>query len=434
MAVSKGKELTIADSHALVVGMEERIQAALPRHIHATSFVSVLKDAMSRNPKLRQCTDISLRSSLMLAAEFGLVPNTPQGLCYLIPYWNGKAQAMEAQFQFGYRGIVELAIRTGHVEMIYAETVREYDDFTITLGMHPDIIHSPAARDRGKVIGFYGVAFMRNSQHHIPRYMSEREVLDHALRYSRDYQRAIKDNDQSAPWIRNFEAMAQKTLILQVGKLAPKCTEDATFNRALMLEEGSIDVKATPVQGSSPAPEAPYELSGPTETGNAEQLRESAMAAKEKATAPKAAPTPKAATPPSRQPAKAAPEPKKQPDPDQPCEMCGGSGLPTGCLACGVVCEASADENAPAAPQDDLPTFTEDGEEYWDVEAMDKNQLARVIELESLDSIIDMKRFFNPKIKIETLRQMVVDALNAGNDDDSGGADEQPEPENLSLI
>ena len=99
--------------------MEPAIKKALPSVITPERFTRMALTAISVNPKLAECTPKSFMGSLMNAAQLGLEPNTPLGQAYLIPYKN-KGN-MEVQFQIGYKGLIELAYRSGEFANIYAK-------------------------------------------------------------------------------------------------------------------------------------------------------------------------------------------------------------------------------------------------------------------------------------------------------------------------
>ena len=84
-----------------------------------------------------------------IAAQLGVEPNTALGQAYLIPYGN------QCQFQLGYKGMLDLAYRTGEVRSITAEVVREGDVFEYELGLNPKLRHVPAQSGRGKAIYYY---------------------------------------------------------------------------------------------------------------------------------------------------------------------------------------------------------------------------------------------------------------------------------------
>ena len=102
-----------------------------------------------------ETTPQSFLGAMMTAAQLGLEPNTPLGQAYLLPYWNSKANAYECQFQLGYKGLLDLAYRSGEISVIQAHVVYENDTFDYSFGLDPQLKHIPAKSDRGAPIFVY---------------------------------------------------------------------------------------------------------------------------------------------------------------------------------------------------------------------------------------------------------------------------------------
>ncbi|OHW62191.1 recombination and repair protein RecT [Andreesenia angusta] len=186
--------------------MEPQIKKALPSVITAERFTRMALTAISTNPKLAECTPESFMGALMNAAQLGLEPNTPLGQAYLIPY--GKS----VQFQVGYKGLMELAQRSGQFKSIYAHTVYENDEFEVEYGLTQNIVHKPNFDDRGKPIGFYAVYKLTNGGENFV-FMTQREVEEFGKAKSKTF--------NNGPWKTDFEAMAKKTVLKQLLKYAP---------------------------------------------------------------------------------------------------------------------------------------------------------------------------------------------------------------------
>ena len=127
------KAVTTTNSKAslrdVVVAMQDDIAKALPKVITADRFTRIALSALSNNPKLYECSKLSFLGALMNAAQLGLEPNTPLGQAYLIPYYNNKEKRLECQFQIGYKGLLDLAYRSGEIAMIQAYIVYENATF-----------------------------------------------------------------------------------------------------------------------------------------------------------------------------------------------------------------------------------------------------------------------------------------------------------------
>lgn len=202
----------------LIKVMEPQIKLALPSVITPERFTRIALSAVSNSPKLADCTQQSFLAALMNAAQLGLEPNTPLGQAYLIPYFSKKKNAYEAQFQIGYKGLIDLAHRSGEFKTIYAKEVYENDEFHFEFGLEPKLIHIPALRDRGEIAFYYGVFTLVNGGFGFD-VMTADEVKNFAKSASKSF--------GDGPWQSNFVEMAKKTLIKRVLKSAPIKTEFA---------------------------------------------------------------------------------------------------------------------------------------------------------------------------------------------------------------
>lgn len=225
---------------------QESIVKCLPRHVTPERMLRVINNALGKNTKLLDCSQQSLIGAIVVASELGLEPNTPLGFGWIIPYKN------EAQFQIGYRGLIELATRTGKVQNIIAHTVHEQDEFSYSLGLCPDLKHTPALGERGESVGYYAVVFMKDGPPAFC-YMSKEDVDAHALKYSKAYAYDVKNKVKSCPWSTDFDSMAKKTVIIQALKYCPRAIEDVNLRRA--MEPGdAIDVTANIIDDEPVAP------------------------------------------------------------------------------------------------------------------------------------------------------------------------------------
>ena len=121
---------------------------------------------------------------------------------------------MECQFQLGYKGLIDLAYRSGEVSVIQAHTVYENDVFEYELGMDPKLRHVPAKADRGEAVAYYAMFKTKDGGYGF-EVMSVDDVQRHAQRYSKSY------GNGSSPWRSNFDEMAKKTVLKRALKYAP---------------------------------------------------------------------------------------------------------------------------------------------------------------------------------------------------------------------
>lgn len=208
-----------------VKSFEGEIKKALPTVITPERFTRMTLTALSVNPKLGQCTPKSFLGAMMSAAQLGLEPNTPLGQAYLIPYKNKGVD--EVQFQIGYKGLIDLAYRSGEVELVQAQIVYENDKFECQYGLEPKLVHIPADKERGNAIKVYAM-FKTKSGGYGFDVMSIEDVKKHAKKYSQSF------SSSYSPWTTNFEEMAKKTVLKKVLKYAPMKSD---FVRGVVQDE-----------------------------------------------------------------------------------------------------------------------------------------------------------------------------------------------------
>ena len=212
-AVAEKKSKTIFD---VIQAGAKQFATALPKHINSERFVRIAITTIRQNPKLAQCSQESLLGALMVSAQLGLEPGT-LGQCYLIPFENKKAGTVECQFQIGYKGLIELLRRSGQLSDIYSYTVYENDDFNIEYGLSRTLTHKPNFDERGEIKGFYAVAILKDGAKAF-EYMTKDEVIKHEEKYR-------KGSYKNDVWNKNFEEMAQKTVVKKLLKWLPVSVE-----------------------------------------------------------------------------------------------------------------------------------------------------------------------------------------------------------------
>ena len=217
---------------AWIKGYEKQIAKALPSVMTPERFARIAMTAVTQNPTLGACTPGSFIGALLTAAQLGLEPNTPLGQAYLIPFKNKGV--LEAQFQLGYRGLIELAYRSGDLKSIDAHIVYENDTFEYELGLEPKLRHVPAMKNRGGIAWVYAICKLQSGGQGF-EVMSFEDVEEHKKKYSKAASKGF------SPWQTSWEEMAKKTVIKKVLKYAPLRTE---FARAVGDDESSFNFTA----------------------------------------------------------------------------------------------------------------------------------------------------------------------------------------------
>jgi recombination protein RecT len=224
-AVKLTKNMTIVD---MIKALEPEIRRALPTVLTPERFTRMALSAINNTPSLADCTPMSFIAALMNAAQLGLEPNTPLGQAYLIPYKNKGV--LECQFQLGYKGLIDLAYRSGQMQMIQARVVREYDYFEYQYGLDSKLIHRPgdgSDQNRGQITFIYGLFKLNNGGFGFD--VSNKADMDaFAAKYSKSF------GGKFSPWTTNYEEMAAKTCLKRALKYAPV---SADFQKALTTDE-----------------------------------------------------------------------------------------------------------------------------------------------------------------------------------------------------
>ena len=219
------KSMSIVD---MIKVLEPEIRRALPTVLTPERFTRMALSAINNTPELANCTPMSFIAALMNAAQLGLEPNTPLGQAYLIPYKNKGV--LECQFQLGYKGLIDLAYRTGQVQMMQAHVVREYDYFEYEYGLDSKLIHRPgdgSDQTRGSITFIYGLFKLTNGGYGFE--VSNRADMDaFAAKYSKSF------GSKYSPWETNYAEMAAKTCLKRALKYGPVSVE---FQKALSTDE-----------------------------------------------------------------------------------------------------------------------------------------------------------------------------------------------------
>jgi len=136
------------------------IAQVLPQHLKVERVIGIMVSTLSKNPKLAECTLPSVIGGVITSSILGLELNTPLQQCFLIPY-NSKV-GMVAEFQLGFKGMIDLCYRNSNVLSVETDDVRENDFFDYEKGLHPFLKHKPAMSNRGKLTHVYAIARLKS--------------------------------------------------------------------------------------------------------------------------------------------------------------------------------------------------------------------------------------------------------------------------------
>jgi recombination protein RecT len=218
-----------------------QIRAALPRHMTAERMARVALTELRKTPKLAKCDPRTFIGAVIQLSQLGLEPGGLLGHAYLLPFENNKLKTTDVQVIIGYRGMIDLARRSGQIKSLSAVAVREGDTFHVELGLVPSLRHVPKF-EHGRPLTFvYAVANLQDGGQQF-------DVMSH------DEIEAVRRQSRASttgPWVTHFEEMAKKTVIRRLFKMLPVSIE---IQRAVSVDERSelgLSLDAEPIEGSA---------------------------------------------------------------------------------------------------------------------------------------------------------------------------------------
>ena len=201
---------------------------------NGTRFVSSIVSAVQSTPALQECTSPSIVNAALLGEALNLSPSPQLGQFYMVPFDNKKKGCKEAQFQLGYKGYIQLAIRSGYYKKLNVLAIKEgelvrYDPLDEEVDVN--LIDDDILREEAPTMGYFAM-FEYENGFRKTLYWSKKKMLAHAEKYSFAFyknggakslelleQGKIPEKDMwkySSFWFKDFDGMALKTMLLQL--------------------------------------------------------------------------------------------------------------------------------------------------------------------------------------------------------------------------
>lgn len=239
------------------------IQSTLGDPKRAQRFIASVSSAVAANPALQECEPGSILSSALLGEGLNLSPSPQLGQYYMVPYKRkanankGIHEAMLAQFQLGYKGYIQLAIRSGFYSKINVLDIKrgELVSFNPLLEeITVNLIDDELERENAETTGYYAMFEYLNGFRK-EMYWSKERMLAHADKYSMAFDKSIflrlqageKVQDAwkySSFWYKDFDGMAFKTMLRQLiskwGIMSTELTEAFTKDQAVISSTGEV--------------------------------------------------------------------------------------------------------------------------------------------------------------------------------------------------
>lgn len=207
-----------------------------------SAFVNNVTALVANNEMLQECEPMTIMYAALKATALDLPLDANLGFAHVLPYKNTKKGISEAQFQIGYKGIVQLAVRSGQFANINVTDVREGElkgRNRMTGELEFTWIDDDKQRDKAKIIGYVGY-FKLLSGYAKTTYWTVEELEKHGLQYSQSFKKGY------GGWKENFHSMAKKTVLkLMLNKgdapMSVQMQQAFTADQAVIREDGTAD-------------------------------------------------------------------------------------------------------------------------------------------------------------------------------------------------
>ena len=232
-----------------------------------TRFVTAIVSAVNANPALQECTNPSILSAALLGHSLKLSPSPQLGQYYMVPFNDSKKGAKVAQFQLGYKGYIQLALRSGQYKKLNVLAIKEgelirFDPLNEEIEVN--LIENEVEREKAPTIGYYAM-FEYTNGFRKAMYWSREKMESHAEKYSPGY----KAKKGFTFWEKDFDAMAYKTMLRQLiskwGVMSIEMQSALDSDMAVINEDGTktyvendddiIDTEAKEVEPAAPVKE-----------------------------------------------------------------------------------------------------------------------------------------------------------------------------------
>lgn len=180
-------------------------------------FISAIISAVNTNPALQECSNNSILNAALLGESLKLSPSPQLGQYYMVPF-NDKEKGKVAQFQLGYKGMIQLAIRSGQYKRLNVLAIKEgelvkYDPLNEEIEVN--LIEDEGIREKTPTAGYYAFFEYTNGFKKC-LYWSKDKMENHAKKYSQGYAKDLKNGTSWTFWSKDFDGMAYKTMLRQL--------------------------------------------------------------------------------------------------------------------------------------------------------------------------------------------------------------------------
>ena len=209
-------------------------------------FITAIVSAVNNNSSLAECTNDSIYSGALLGESLNLSPSPQLGHYYLVPF-KDKEKGKVAQFQLGYKGYLQLAIRSGYYKKINVLDIKEGELIKynpLDEEIEVNLIEDEEKREKAKTIGYYAM-FEYTNGFKKTLYWSKSKMIEHAKKYSQGYRADLSKGTSYTFWSKDFDGMAFKTMLRQLiskwGIMSIEMQNAVEKDMAVINEDGTPD-------------------------------------------------------------------------------------------------------------------------------------------------------------------------------------------------
>lgn len=209
-------------------------------------FITAIVSAVNNNSSLAECTNDSIYSGALLGESLNLSPSPQLGHYYLVPF-KDKEKGKVAQFQLGYKGYLQLAIRSGYYKKINVLDIKEGELIKynpLDEEIEVNLIEDEEKREKTKTIGYYAMFEYANGFKKT-LYWSKDRMIEHAKKYSQGYRADLSKGTSYTFWSKDFDGMAFKTMLKQLiskwGIMSIEMQNATKNDMAVINEDGTPD-------------------------------------------------------------------------------------------------------------------------------------------------------------------------------------------------
>lgn len=246
-------------------GYKKMINNTLGSPQRSARFVTAITSAVSSNPALQECEASTIVSAGLLGESLNLTPSPQLGQYYIVPFKDRKNNRTVAQFQLGYKGYIQLAIRSGYYKKINVLPIKEgelihYDPLEEEIKVQ--LIEDEESRENASSVGYYAMFEYLNGFKKT-LYWSRAKMESHAEKYSMGY----KAHKGYTFWEKDFDGMACKTMLRQLiskwGIMSVDMQKAFDADMGVLDKDGNVNYVDTPAAEPIPEPAQPETPTAP---------------------------------------------------------------------------------------------------------------------------------------------------------------------------